>query len=204
MRQSIILCGFLSFLLAACALSPKDLGQAYMFSLGPAKAAAKTHTGARLIVELPTTAPELDTHRISLIRDRGVRDYYAGAKWSDFLPVLVQDSLVRTLEGSGLFKSVAPDQTGLAPDMALKLEIRDFQAEYAKTGAAPVIRVRIVATLLNRESGNTIASLQTGSVTRKAASDSLPAIHAAFKAAFLSAQQRLTEGLNQKLAEKRP
>jgi cholesterol transport system auxiliary component len=204
MKRSFVLFGIVVLLLGSCTLTPKDRGQAYMFSLGPAKASGQPHTGARLIVELPATAPELDTHRISLIRDKGIRDYYAGAKWADFLPVLVQDSLVRTLDSSGLFKAVAPDQTGLAPDMALKVEIRDFQAEYAKAGLAPVVRVRLVATLISREDGRTVASLQTGPVTRKAASDSLPAIHAAFRAAFLAAQQRLTEELNRELMDKRP
>ncbi|TAL39560.1 MAG: hypothetical protein EPN97_02560 [Alphaproteobacteria bacterium] len=201
MRKSFIACAFLALFLAACALSPKDLGQAYMFSLSPAKTAAKIHTGSRLNVELPTAAPELDTHRISLVRDKSVRDYYAGARWADFLPVLAQDSLVKTLDGSGLFKAVASDQTGLAADMILKLEIRDFQAEYAKTGAAPVIRVGLAASLVTRPGGRILASFQTGSSVRQAASDSLPAIHAAFKSAFLGAQARIVEKLNQSLAD---
>lgn len=202
MRKSFILCGIFALLLAGCALSPKDLGQAYMFSLSPAKAAGKARTGQRLMVELPTTAPELDTHRIALVRDKGVRDYYAGARWADFLPVLAQDSLVRTLEGSGLFRTVAPDEAGLAADMVLKLEIRDFQAEYAKAGAAPVIRVRLIASLVSRQDGAMIASVQPGAVTRRAAGDSLPAIHAAFRSAFLAAQGQIAFGLDQGLTDK--
>ena len=201
MRATFAACAMLTLLLASCALTPKDMGQAYMFSLSPAKTVEMSQTGTRLTVELPTTSPELDTHRIALIRGRGIRDYYAGARWADFLPVMAQDSIIKTLDGTGLFKAVVASQTGLAADMSLKLEIRDFQAEYSKDGAAPIVRVQLVASLVNRSDRNVISSFHAGVSSSQAANDSLPAIHAAFNAAFLAAQKQIVIKLIQTLMD---
>ena len=150
MRNPLIaLCGFL-VLLAACTLTPKNIGKAYMFALIPAKTVAvASMSGDSLTVALPVAAPELDTYRIALIRDGKRWDYYAGARWSEFLPVLVQDNITKTLEDARLFKTVTTDQAGVKGGQVLKLAIRSFQAEYVAGRAAPVIKIRLVSSLMS-------------------------------------------------------
>jgi ABC-type uncharacterized transport system auxiliary subunit len=182
--------------LGACALTPPplDAGKAYMFALGQARVAKQTAVDAPLTVALPTTAPELDTYRIALTKNGKTWDYYAGAKWVEFLPVIVQNSLVEVLQQSGMFSAVAPDQSGLPGGWVLKTEIHDFQAEYDARHAAPLVRVRIAASLYHQMDRKITASFNV-SAEKRAKSDSLPEIQASFQAAFNSAQQQLVSRL---------
>ncbi len=189
--------------IAACTLTPKDTGKAYMFALSPAPVASATAPAeTRLVVSLPATSPELDTYRVALTRDGGVRDYYAGARWADFLPVLVQDNIVKTLERADLFKIVAADQTALEGDFSLKIEIRDFQAEYAAKDAPPTIKLRLVVSLLDRLDRRVIAKMDASSHGMKAQSNTLPAIRAAFEKAFDQCQRQLVEKLKSEMLPK--
>jgi len=184
-------------LLAACSFTPRDTGSSFMFALQPVEVTGQGAAKDSLIVFAPTTAPELDTHRIALNKDGKRWDYYAGAKWSDFLPLLVQDNLTKTLEQSGLFKNVATSDSGLTGDKILKTEIRAFQAEYEAGSKAPVIKIRMNVSLVSRLERRPLASF-TIKAERKATADTLPAIQSAFAAAFSEAQQQLVEKLEEK------
>lgn len=192
MKKSVIL---VVALLAACALTPQDTGKAFLFALPPVGVVSQHEvSGDSLIVALPVAAAELDTYRIALMRREGRWDYYAGARWAEFLPLLVQDSLARTLEDSGLFSGVATDREGLSGDLVLKTEISAFQAEYSGAGSAPVIRVKIFVSLLNRLKRVPVVSFSV-QAEEKAAADSLPAIQAAFAAASGMAQKQIVRKL---------
>ncbi len=197
MRNKALLALLFLSAVAACSLSPKDMGHAYMFALSPVRVSGQAATDGHLTVGLPAAAPELDTSRVGLIRDGKVWDYYAGTRWAEFLPVLVQDSMIKTLENTGTFKSVASDQSGVAGGKLLKAEIRSFQAEYVPGKVAPVIRVGIAVSLLGGLlDRKPIASFEI-SGEKTAASDSLPAIQSAFQDAFNMAQKQLVEKLTQ-------
>lgn len=191
-QKFVIICG-ISALLAGCSLAPRNTGSAYMFALSPVTAVQKERTALRLGVDFPAAAPELDTARIALNRQGKTWDYYAGARWSDFLPVIVQDNIAKTIESAGIFSSVAVD-AGATADEVLKMEIRSFQAEYPPTRAAPVIRVRLQVTLLDRRSLHPLASFGAAG-TREASADSLPAIQSAFRDAFTAAERQLVASL---------
>lgn len=192
----------LLFLLGACALTPRDTGKAFLFALPPVTTAVTT-TGAALavsdslIVALPVAAPELDTYRIALIRKDGRRDYYAGAKWVEFLPLLVQASLTETLKDAKLYKTVATDQSGLAGSRVLKAEIGAFQAEYA-AASAPVVKITMSVSLLDRFKRIPSAAFDIR-VEEKAAADRLPEIQAAFAKAFAKAQKQIVQELDRVL-----
>jgi cholesterol transport system auxiliary component len=188
-----ILATCLSFLLlASCTLTPKDTGRAYMFALPPVETAAHARSGDSLTVALPLTSPELDTYRIALTRNGGRWDYYAGARWADFLPLMVQDSLTKTLADAKLFKSVSTDQSGADGEEILSAEIRTFQAEYEDKAAAPTIKIRLTVHLKKRGSSFEIKT------EAKAAKDSLPAIQAAFATAFGEAQRQVVYKLGRR------
>lgn len=187
-------------LVCACSLTPRDTGSAFMFSLSAVKPAGYTPVEQRLTVMLPGAVSELDTFRIALTRDKGQRDYYAGARWAEFLPVLVRDSLTKTLEESGLFRAVTTDQTGLETDYILKLEIRSFQADYIPGQVAPVARIRMTASFLNRLDPAPIAVFDI-KAERKAAGNRLSDIQRAFNTAFQVAELQLIDKLSKKITK---
>jgi cholesterol transport system auxiliary component len=185
-------------LLASCTFAPRDTGSGFMFALEPIEAAAPAATDKILadkilIVAQPTAVAELDTYRIALKKGGQRWDYYAGARWSDFLPAVVQDDLTKTLEQSGLFKNVTADESGLTGDRILKVEIKKFQAEYAE-GAVPVIRVRLAVSLISRLERARLASF-TVSAEKAASSNTLSSIQAAFAAAFSDAERQVVAKL---------
>src|SRR3990172_3546164 len=189
MKKILVICGGF-FLLASCTLTPTDTGRAYMFALTPAQTARQAQIGDSLTVALPAAAPELDTYRIALIQDDGRWDYYAGARWAEFLPLLIQDSVTKTLEDAKLFKTVATDQAGNRGEQILNVGIRSFQAEYKRGSKEPVVKIRLMVSLKNRVEGTPVASFEI-KTEAKAAQDRLPDIQAAFASAFSDAQKQM-------------
>lgn len=197
MRNFFILSGILAAcLVTACTLSPMDTGRSFMFALTPIVDVRHITSGDNsLIVALPVAAPELDTYRIALVRNGKRWDYYAGARWSEFLPILVQDNLTKTLEKIGTFKTVTTDGTGISGNRILKTEIRAFQAEYRQGVATPVVKIRLMVSLLSHPERVSLVSFEVNA-EEKASGDSLPEIQVAFSAAFSKVQRQLITGLN--------
>ncbi len=183
---------------ASCTLSPRDTGRAFIFAL-PSVPAAATHVAASpdmLTVNLPNVAPELDTARIALVKADGRWDYYAGAKWPDFLPLVVQDNLTQSLAGAHLFRAVTSDQSGTRGEKVLSIAIRDFQAVYDATAKAPVIKVTLSLNLTRRADGETLAAFNA-SAQVPAEKDRLGSLQPAFATAFRDAQQQAIFKLKQ-------
>ena len=194
-RNPFIFCIFL-LALAGCSLSPRDTGAAYLFSLSPVTGAPPPKpVPLRLGVAFPSAAPELDTARIALRRADGDWDYYAGARWADFLPVMVHDNIVKTIENTRVFASIT-GEPGPSSDDILKVEIRAFEADYRGNPDAPTVRVRLALTLLDHRQAKTIGSFGAES-TAKAGRDSLPALAAAFQKAFAAAEKQAVSALAQ-------
>lgn len=194
MRKLLLGYGLLlAGLVTACTFVPRDTGSGFMFALEPVNVTAapmdKTLADKVLIVAQPTAIAELDTYRIALKRGGQRWDYYAGARWSDFLPAVVQDDLTKTLDQSGLFKSVTADESGLKGDRILKVEIKKFQAEYAEDSAVPVIRIRMAVSLVSRVERARLASFAI-SVEKAASANTLAALQAAFAATFNEAEHQ--------------
>lgn len=104
----------------------------------------------QLVVEEPVAAGGLNTTRIAL-RSRPIElKYFAGAQWTERAPRMVQTLLVESFENSGKIVSVGRQAIGLRSDFNLKGELREFQAEYAAAGAAPIVRVRLNAKIVKQ------------------------------------------------------
>ena len=189
---------FIAAFLTACSLSPKDVGKSYMFALMPAELSFKNKSDEVLIVALPTAAPELDTYRIALIKNNNRWDYYAGARWADFMPLLVQGSLTKTIERSHLVKHATTDQSGITGDKILKIEISSFHAKYKNGAKKPVITIHLKANLRNRHNNISIASFDSKAEV-VAESDNISSIHKAFITSFDRAQKYLVYKLNKNL-----
>lgn len=196
-RNPFIFCIF-ALALAGCTLAPRNTGNAYMFALAPVTAAPPaTASPLRLGVGFPVAAPELDTSRIALKRADGNWDYYAGAKWADFLPVMLQDNIAKSIENTRIFRSVAVN-AGPSADLVLKIEIREFEADYRRSPETPVIRVHLALTLLDHQTAHALASFGA-EAHATAARDSLPAIQAAFQNAFTAAEKQAVLALSRQV-----
>lgn len=84
----------------------------------------------QLVVEQPETAGGLNTNRIAVRPVPLQLDYYAGIRWSERAPLMVQTLLLESFENSGKIISVGRQALGLRPDYSLRGELREFQAQY--------------------------------------------------------------------------
>ncbi len=101
-----------------------------------------------LRIETPTAAAGLNTTRIALKPTPTQLQYYAGATWIEVLPLMVQNLLIESFESTGSVEALGPTSTGGRSDWAVRLYIREFQAEYDNTAAPPVVRARLQVRLL--------------------------------------------------------
>jgi len=112
----------------------------------------------QLVVEHPLSSGTLATQRIALTRDPIQIEYFAGARWTEQAPRLVQTLLVESFENSNKIIAVGRMAIGLRSDYNLKSELREFQAEYDKDGAPPTARVRINTKMIRQAKRQIIAS----------------------------------------------
>lgn len=173
--------------------------QAWTLEPPPAAAAAQAApatvaaSAATLRVLRPLAGPALDTDRIALRRADRTLDYYAANRWSGRVPELLQGLVLDTLRAAGRYRAVQPESAPFAYDETLQVEVRDFQAEYA-AGAAPTVRVTLVATL-GRRSDNVALATFTLAGSAVADGNRMHAIIAAFDAALGTALLALPERL---------
>lgn len=146
MRKSRIFVVWLLLIISACSFE-RDGGYARQFGLEAAYTPEATYrkTQNTLKVKYPVMAPELDTDRIALRQPDGRRDYFANAKWADFLPGLIQSAVVQSFAQSGRYRSVIADDSATATGYALDTRVEAFQIELA-SGSVPAsayIRLRM-------------------------------------------------------------
>ena len=133
----------------------------------------------QLVIETPVAPAGINTNRIALAHSPITLDYFAGATWTDSAPALVQTLLIESFENTGRIIAVGRESVGLKPDYVLKLELREFQAEYETPGAPPTVHIRMIAKLVRMPVREIVAAHMT---ERKeiAAANSLDAVVAAF------------------------
>jgi phospholipid/cholesterol/gamma-HCH transport system substrate-binding protein len=91
----------------------------------------------QLIVAQPTALILFDTQRILVRANNAVKPAFDDAKWSDNLPMLVQSTIVRSMENAG-YTAAAAASDSLAPGVQLAIDIRDFTVLQGDAGAANV------------------------------------------------------------------
>ncbi len=145
----------------------------------------------QLLVEAPIVQAGLNTTRVALQRSPTQFEYYARANWTDRAPEMVQTLILESFENSNSIIAVGRDSLGLRADFVLKIELREFQAEYETTGA-PNVRVQINAKLV-RMPRRAIVAAQRFESTEEATADRLEPIVAAFDDALGSVLRDLVE-----------
>lgn len=133
----------------------------------------------QLVVETPVAPAGINTNRIAVAHSPITLDYYAGATWTDSAPALVQTLLVESFENTGRIVAVGRESVGLKPDYVLKLELREFQAEYASSEAPPTVHIRMIAKLVRMPQREIVATHMAQRML-PAATNTLDSVVAAF------------------------
>ena len=185
-RSSIV--GACVLVLAACntsSLLDSELPTPSSYLLAPLPpAATATQSPASLVdiaIARPDVAPGLDTPRIAVLRGRQL-DYYRGVQWGGNTLEVVQAFLVASLQDQKVFRSVTSEQARVAGAYMLDTEVRDFQAEYNGGAAEPTVRITIIGRLI-RIADRALVDSVPATATRKASSNRMTAVAAAFEAA---------------------
>jgi cholesterol transport system auxiliary component len=145
----------------------------------------------QLAVEMPIAAGGLDTSRIALQRTPVTLDFFARAAWTDTAPRMVQTLLIESFENTGKIVGVSRDSAALRPDYLLKIDLREFQAEYFDPGH-PKVHVRLSMRLVRMPERVILASFSHGEHVPAERGD-LRAIAEAFDEALGRAMRRAVE-----------
>ena len=97
----------------------------------------------------PGAAPALDTDRVAVVQPDSRFDYFAGVRWSESAPQMLQQQLIRALANDGRFAAVMAVPSRVPADLLLDVELRRFEAVYAADGVAPQVRVEMQVSLVD-------------------------------------------------------
>jgi len=135
-----------------------------------------------LAVARPRAAPALDTDRIAVVQPDSRFDYFAGLRWSESAPQMVQQQLVRALTADGRFEAVVAAPSRVPTDLLLDVELRRFEAVYAAAGAPPEVRVELQVSLVDTRQVRRLVSF-TATGVAPAGADGRASVVAAFERA---------------------
>ena len=135
-----------------------------------------------LAVGRPRAATALDTNRIAVVQPDSRFDYFAGLRWSEAAPQMVQQQLVRALTADGRFEAVVAAPSRVPTDLRLDVELRRFEAVYAAAGAPPEVRVELQVSLVDTRQVRRLVSF-TATGGAPAGADGRASVVAAFERA---------------------
>jgi cholesterol transport system auxiliary component len=117
-----------------------------------------------IVVARPRASSALDTDRIAVVAAGSRFDYYAGARWAEAAPQMVQERLVAALAGTGQFGGgVFAAPARVPAELLLDVELRRFEsvaagADASSAAAAPVVHVQLQASLVDTRRGQRVTS----------------------------------------------
>ncbi len=135
-----------------------------------------------LAVARPRAAGSLDGDRIAVVQPGNRFDHYAGIRWSEPAPDMLQSLLVRTLQAGGRFETVTGAPSRVPADLLLVAELRRFEARYSAADSAPVVEVEMQFTLVDLRGGRRVPG-PLASAQAPAAADDRAAVTSAFQRA---------------------
>jgi cholesterol transport system auxiliary component len=133
-------------------------------------------------VARPRAALALDTDRIAVVQPDSRFDYFAGLRWSEAAPQMLQQQLVRAFTADGRFDAVVAAPSRVPADLLLDVELRRFEAVYASAGAPPEVRVELQVSLVDTRQVRRLLSF-TATGTAPADANGRAAVVAAFERA---------------------
>lgn len=170
--------------------SERPADQVYVINVARAESRAASALPVDLSVARPVARPGLDTERIAVRYEDRRLDYYVASRWGAEAGVVVQDLLVESLRASGGLRSVHGAISTFASEYVLEAELRDFQAEYAREGEIPTVRVTLVCTLGRLKDRKALVTF-TASAGVRADDNNQRAVVAAFESAYREVGERV-------------
>lgn len=145
-----------------------------------------------LVIERITAPRGLAVDKVALLRD-GELAYMAGAAWLSPAPVLVQDRILDILQSETPELIPARTEDGVEARYRMQIELRRFEAEYDQgSGSAPMIQMRVMARLIDRETRR-LAAARRFDVSVRASDNRQAALIAAFSDATNDTARALAE-----------
>jgi phospholipid/cholesterol/gamma-HCH transport system substrate-binding protein len=141
-----------------------------------------------LVVPEPTTLMGFNTDKILLQPAQGESVPLANARWSDNLPVLVQEKVIQSFEKAGYERSISRTREGVTGDYQLLIDIRRF---HITTGSEPQAEIEFVAKILDKD--GKIINASTFQATAPAKGNDAQAYVDAVDEAFGKLQSELLE-----------
>lgn len=132
-----------------------------------------------LTVIRPNSTSILDSNRIAVRPEANILKVYQGANWSDSLPDLMQSVIVESFEDSGAIASVSRQNSGVPAEVALLIDIRQFEAVYGSGAKIPDAVIQLHAKVLEYPSNRVIA-VKTFNARVPAASKEIPDVVLSF------------------------
>ena len=173
-------------LLSSCALlggGKKATANTQYSPLVPVVASPVPRSSSRqLVVDVTYTTPVLNNLRIAVRPTGHELEVYKDVRWANTPSEMLTTHLLETFERMNAFRTVARSGAGLAPDLRLGLEIRQFESVYSAAGV-PSASIVVVAKLIDSGAEREIQSREfTASVP---SSDvSVPSVVDAFATAM--------------------
>jgi cholesterol transport system auxiliary component len=145
-------------------------------------------------VARPGAAPALDTDRVAVVQPDSRFDYFAGVRWSEPAPQMLQQQLVRALAADGRFEAVVATPSRVPADLLLDVELRRFEAVYAADRGPPEVKVELQVSLVDLRRAARLVSFGV-SASATAGADRRAAVIAAFDQATAEAVRSVVAGV---------
>jgi len=133
-------------LLTACGgLTRSDKPVMHTWMLMPLEQSVQTSPSERLtsVAVSVVVVPGLDTDRILTLSKEAELNYFAGARWADHIPEMLESLTERTLQASGNFDVISSQVGGGHEDCDLRLEVQEFYAFSGSPGSGDEVRIAL-------------------------------------------------------------
>ena len=137
--------------------------------------------------------PGYASDRILLSRTDSSLDFYAGSRWAEPLPSIVETFAVESFRGAQSLAVVHDSASPIGGVYTLRLTIRRFDADYQNgAGSVPVVRIMIDALLARRDDRSVVGVFPVQAFV-PASSNRMSSIIAAFNSAAWTSVTNLIE-----------
>jgi len=117
-------------------------------------------------VARPRASAALETDGIAVVRADRRFEYYAGVRWAEPAPQMLQQSLVRGLSADGRFAVVVAAPSRVPADLLLDVELRRFEAVHVAEDDAPGVRVELLVSVVDARKIQRVASFAVSTAAR--------------------------------------
>ena len=114
----------------------------------------------QLVIDMPTLYKPIDTTRIAVKPQVQTIDYFADVEWADRLNVLIQESLIYSLQNKKAFRGVSRPREGIHADYAVKIEVRKFYIDQQIAPQPSAAKVDYMVYLVKMPERQIVASRQ--------------------------------------------